>query len=126
MAEAARTHQPSLRERVGALRNLPPFLREIWATSATLTVTSLGLRLVRALIPVATLFVGKLIIDEAVRLVGQGLPSASLAQAWHLPAWHTLPSLQSASFTHSGLASQAPARQTWPGPHASSPVHCWH
>ena len=35
MAQPARpSGQPSLRERVGALRNLPPFLREIWATSA--------------------------------------------------------------------------------------------
>jgi ATP-binding cassette subfamily B protein len=25
--------RPSLRERVGALRNIPPFLREIWGTS---------------------------------------------------------------------------------------------
>ena len=82
MAAPPRFSQPSLRERVGALRNLPPFLREVWATSRTLTITSLGLRLVRALIPIATLYVGKLIIDEAVRLVGQGLPSASLAEAW--------------------------------------------
>jgi ATP-binding cassette subfamily B protein len=34
-------------------------------------MTSLGLRLVRALLPIATLYVGKLIIDEAVRLVGR-------------------------------------------------------
>lgn len=74
---------PTLRERVGALRNLPPFLREIWATSRPLTLTSLGLRLVRALLPIATLYVGKLIIDEAVRLVGQGLAFESLPAAWH-------------------------------------------
>ncbi|MGO4549488.1 ABC transporter ATP-binding protein [Lysobacter sp. 2RAF19] len=74
---------PTLRERVGALRNLPPFLREIWATSRPLTLTSLGLRLVRALLPIATLYVGKLIIDEAVRLVGLGLAFDSLPAAWH-------------------------------------------
>src|SRR5688572_27464098 len=60
----------TFRERVGALRNLPPFLRQIWATSPALTVASLVLRLTRALLPVAMLYVGKLIIDEAVRLVG--------------------------------------------------------
>ena len=65
--------KPSLRERVNALRNLPPFLREIWATSKPLAITSMGLRLVRALLPVVTLYIGKLIIDEAVRLVGLGL-----------------------------------------------------
>ena len=60
----------TFRERVGALRNLPPFLRQIWATSPAMTLASAGLRLARALLPVAMLYVGKLIIDEAVRLVG--------------------------------------------------------
>ncbi|NUS61832.1 MAG: ABC transporter ATP-binding protein [Lysobacter sp.] len=82
-SENPRNGNPSLRERVGALRNLPPFLREIWATSKALTITSLGLRLVRALMPIATLWIGKLIIDEAVRLVGQGLGFDSFTEAWH-------------------------------------------
>ena len=56
----------TVRERVGALRNLPPFLRLVWQTSPALTVGTLVLRLLRALLPVATLFVGKLIIDEVV------------------------------------------------------------
>lgn len=58
----------SLRERVGALRNLPPFLRLVWQTSPAITTGTLALRLVRSLLPVATLFVGKLIIDEVVAL----------------------------------------------------------
>ncbi len=60
----------SFREHIGALGNLPEFLRTVWRTSPGLTAASLLLRLVRALLPVATLFVGKLIIDEVVRLVG--------------------------------------------------------
>ena len=60
----------SLRARVGALRTLPPFLAMVWRTSPGLTVATLALRLVRALLPVATLFVGKLIIDEVLRLAG--------------------------------------------------------
>ncbi len=75
-------YRPSLRERVGALRNIPPFLRQIWATSKPLTLVSLGLRLVRALLPIITLYVGKLIIDEAVRLVGLGLGFDALPAAW--------------------------------------------
>ena len=63
-----------MRERFGALRNLPPFLKLIWRTSRGLTAGSLALRLIRALLPVATLFVGKLIIDEVVRLAGTGGP----------------------------------------------------
>jgi ATP-binding cassette subfamily B protein len=88
MAAAQRTDRAasprkSLRERVGALRNLPPFLRQIWQTSATMTVASLALRLVRALLPVATLYVGKLIIDEAVRLAGLGHGVDDLATWYH-------------------------------------------
>ena len=56
----------SLRERFGALRNLPPFLRLVWDTSPSKTIATLLLRFVRALLPVATLFVGKLIIDEVI------------------------------------------------------------
>ncbi len=56
----------SLRERLGAIRNIPPFLALIWATSKSLTVWSLLLRLMRAVLPVITLYVGKLIIDEVI------------------------------------------------------------
>jgi ATP-binding cassette, subfamily B, bacterial len=56
----------SLRERFGALRNLPPFLKLVWQTSPAISAATLVLRLVRALLPVATLFIGKLIIDEVV------------------------------------------------------------
>jgi ATP-binding cassette, subfamily B, bacterial len=71
----------SLRERLGALRNLPPFFRQIWATSPDLTIASVVLRVARALLPVITLYVGKLIIDEALRLVGLHAQYAS-ARDW--------------------------------------------
>jgi len=74
--------RPSLRERFDAMRNLPPFLRQIWATSPSLTLTTLGLRLVRAFLPILTLYVGKLIIDEAIRLVGSGVEFEMLDEAW--------------------------------------------
>ena len=70
-----------MRERFSAMRNIPPFLREIWRTSKPLTATSIGLRLIRAFLPIATLYVGKLIIDEAVRLIGVGVTS-DLMQGW--------------------------------------------
>jgi ATP-binding cassette, subfamily B, bacterial len=65
----------SLKERVGALKNLGPFLLMVWRTSRRLTATSLALRLLRAVLPVVTLYVGKLIIDDVVLL----------AQAPHKP-----------------------------------------
>jgi ATP-binding cassette subfamily B protein len=81
-ADPPSAQRPSLRERVSALRNIPPFLRQIWSTSKPLTLVSLGLRLVRALLPIVTLYVGKLIIDEAVRLVRLGVDFDSLGAAW--------------------------------------------
>ena len=62
----------SLRERFGALRNLPPFLGLVWRTSRGLTAADLACRLARAFLPVATLFVGKLIIDEVMLLAAGG------------------------------------------------------
>jgi ATP-binding cassette subfamily B protein len=59
----------TLKERVGALRNLRPFIAMVWGTSPHLTAASLLLRLTRALLPVVTLYVGKLIIDDVVMLV---------------------------------------------------------
>lgn len=70
-----------MRERVGALRNLPQFLALVWRTSRLLTVTALLLRLVRALLPIATLYAGKLIIDEVIRLASTGLGASTLG-AW--------------------------------------------
>ncbi|MGN7767751.1 ABC transporter ATP-binding protein [Stenotrophomonas sp. 22692] len=67
-AGAAAAKKPSLRQRFRAMRNLPPFLRMVWQTSPALTLASLGLRLIRALLPVAMLYVGKLIIDSALHL----------------------------------------------------------
>jgi ATP-binding cassette, subfamily B, bacterial len=67
-AGAAAAKKPSLRQRFKAMRNLPPFLRMVWQTSPVLTLASLGLRLIRALLPVAMLYVGKLIIDSALHL----------------------------------------------------------
>ncbi|MFC4728221.1 ABC transporter ATP-binding protein [Coralloluteibacterium thermophilus] len=90
----------SLRERVGALRNLRPFLALIWQTSRALTLASIGLRLVRAVLPVLMLYVGKLIIDEAVRITAAGaLPS--LAEAWRAGALDPLAALLALEF---GLA----------------------
>jgi ATP-binding cassette, subfamily B, bacterial len=71
----------SFRERLGALRNLPPFVRLVWETSARLTITQGLLRLLRALLPVVILYVGKLIIDEVVALAQAPRPGASF-DAW--------------------------------------------
>ncbi len=70
----------TFRERLGALRNLPPFLKLVWRTSPALTMSQAALRIVRALLPVVTLYVGKLIIDEVVLLAGQATTHDTLKQ----------------------------------------------
>ncbi len=72
----------SLRERLGALRNLPPFRKLIWQTSRSLTIANVALRLVRAVLPVALLFVGKLIIDEVILLASRHAAPPTLAGWW--------------------------------------------
>lgn len=58
--------RPTLRERVRVLRNVPQFVRLVWQTHRGLTVAMAALRLVRAFVPVAALWVAKLIIDAVV------------------------------------------------------------
>ena len=57
---------PPWRERVSSLRYLPRLLSIVWQTSRPLTVALGVLRIVRALLPVSTLWVGKLIVDTVV------------------------------------------------------------
>jgi len=56
----------TLRERLGALKNLGPFLALVWQASPRLTALDLVLRAARAVLPLALLYVGKLIVDEAI------------------------------------------------------------
>ena len=59
----------TFKERFGALRTLRPFVAMVWRTSRFLTLSLIFLRLVRALLPVVSLYIGKLIIDAVVKLV---------------------------------------------------------
>jgi ATP-binding cassette subfamily B protein len=70
------------RERLAALRYLPALLRLVWETNRALTAAMIVLRLLRAFVPVATLWVAKLIIDQVVALAGH--PNASLAPLWRV------------------------------------------
>jgi ATP-binding cassette subfamily B protein len=70
----------TLRERLGALRNLPPFLKLVWQTSPGISAAQGSLRLLRALIPVAALYVAAKIIDEVVRLTHAPSPGATFGE----------------------------------------------
>src|SRR5690606_1372592 len=63
---------PSWRERLRATRHLPGLLRLVWEAHRGFSGLVVGLRALRALVPLAVLWVGKLIIDQVVALVGGG------------------------------------------------------
>jgi len=69
--------EPGFKEQFLAYRNLPRFFTLIWNTSRTYTVVNIGLRLVQALIPIAMLYVGKLLIDEVIALQSNDLTDVS-------------------------------------------------
>jgi len=58
----------TIKERFSALNNLPRFFKLVWQTSPSLTLTNAILRIIRSALPVAILYVGKLIIDQVVLL----------------------------------------------------------
>lgn len=68
------------RERAQALRHLPPLLREVWQTHPLYAAASLACRVVLAILPVAILYISKLLVDEVVA----GRDSAAV---WRLLAW---------------------------------------
>lgn len=71
----------SFRERLSALSNLPEFFGLVWQSSPGKTTTSFLLRILRSAMPVALLYVGKLIIDQVVLLNRHG---GSQHELWKL------------------------------------------
>ncbi|MFN3314795.1 MAG: ABC transporter ATP-binding protein [Hyphomonas sp.] len=85
----------SVRGRFAALRNVGPFLGMVWRASPLLTVISVTLRLIRAVLPVIALWFGKLIIDEVIRLSGVATGPGTLTSWWesgeaNLLVWYVL------------------------------------
>jgi ATP-binding cassette subfamily B protein len=74
---------PTWRERIAALRYVPPLLRMVWQTHRGFTTTMIALRFVHAFVPIASLWVGKLIIDEVV--AAQTAPGEA-SRLWELVA----------------------------------------
>ncbi len=56
------------KQQIGAFKNLPDFFRLIWSCDHWLTILNIILRIIRGSIPLAMLYVGKLIIDEIVHI----------------------------------------------------------
>ncbi|MCO5951159.1 ABC transporter ATP-binding protein [Mucilaginibacter flavidus] len=63
-----RTEPLTFKDRLAALNNLPAFFKLVWQTSKLFTIINAVLRIVRSAMPVALLYVGKLIIDNVIFL----------------------------------------------------------
>ena len=59
---------PSWRDRLKALRYVLPFVKLVWRTHRVYAMEIVALRLCRAAVPVATLWIGKLIVDSVIAL----------------------------------------------------------
>jgi ATP-binding cassette subfamily B protein len=66
--------RPPLRERLAALRYVPPFLKLVWETRPSLAVVMILLRIVRAAMPVSFLWVSKLIVDTVIAMQRDATP----------------------------------------------------
>jgi ATP-binding cassette subfamily B protein len=72
------------RDRVKALGNLPRFFRLVWETSPSIMLGNALLRIAKSAIPVAILYVGKLIIDQVVVLATRhGAAAGGVGSAAH-------------------------------------------
>src|SRR6058998_2727555 len=74
---------PTWGERLAALRHVPPLVRLVFQTHRGYTVSILLLRVIRSLIPVAVLWIGKLIIDGVIAGV-------AAVHAGRSPDWRNL------------------------------------
>ncbi len=74
---------PTWSERLEALKHVPPLLRLVFETHRGYTVAILLLRAIRSLIPVAVLWIGKLIIDGVVAGVAT-VRAGGTPDWWHL------------------------------------------
>ena len=58
----------SFKDQLSALRHLPRFFALIWQTHKGLAIANILLRIIKSAIPLATLYIGKEIVDEVIRL----------------------------------------------------------
>src|SRR5687767_14935611 len=75
------SERPTIRQQVAARRYEPPLLRMVWEPHPGYMLTLAALRPLRSAIPVATLWVGNLILDA---IVGMRDGRANLPHLWEV------------------------------------------
>ncbi|PWS33073.1 ABC transporter ATP-binding protein [Pedobacter paludis] len=73
----------TFKERLSSLRNLPSLFKLVWQSSPSKTIISFSLRILRSAMPVALLYVGKLIIDEVV-VLSTSATGGNMHRLWEL------------------------------------------
>src|SRR5438093_7161407 len=73
---------PTWGQRLAALKHVPPLIRLVFQTHRGYTAAILALRVIRSFIPVAVLWIGKLIIDGVI--AGMAAAHAGRTPDW----WH--------------------------------------
>ena len=66
------------------MRNVPPLLGMVWKTGRALAIVTILCRIAKAVVPVAMLWVAKLIMDQVAVVVGGG--RANTSRIWNLVA----------------------------------------
>lgn len=81
---AKKKDKGTLKEQFSALKNLPRFLNMIWAVNKYMTLANVFLRIIKSAIPLTSLYVGKEIIDEVIRLLD--VADKDMTYLWQLLA----------------------------------------
>jgi ATP-binding cassette subfamily B protein len=66
------TERPALKDRIAALRYVPRLVKMVWETHRGFTAAMFVLRIVQSVVPLASLWIAKLVIDEVVHLARNG------------------------------------------------------
>ncbi len=77
------TERLTLRDRIAAFIYLPPFLKMVWQASPSITLVNSLLRIIKSIIPLALLYISKLVIDQMAHF-SKGDKSYSGSYLWKL------------------------------------------
>ncbi|MEJ7738041.1 MAG: ABC transporter ATP-binding protein [Chitinophagaceae bacterium] len=74
----------TLKERIAAFSHLPAFFKLVWQASPSITIANSLLRIAKSILPLAILYVSKLIIDQVVILSNGGNAAQANTYLWKL------------------------------------------
>ena len=78
----SKKEKSSFKDQFAALKNLGPFFRMVWETDRAMTTANVVLRIIKSIIPLAMLYVGKEIVDEVIHLINVGSDDKSVIWFW--------------------------------------------